>query len=72
MISLVGAVCVAFVPYGGWLVIPLGFHLGGCVGDLWFLGMIARQPQGTVIEDLRTGVRFHRPAVWSGMLDSRL
>ncbi len=62
MISLVGALCVALVPLGGWLVIPLGIHLAGCIGDFWFLGMISRQPQGTLIEDLRTGTRFHRPA----------
>lgn len=62
VISLVGALCVAFVPLGGWLVAPLGFHLGGCVADLWFLGLLARQPKGTLFEDFETSVRFHRPA----------
>jgi hypothetical protein len=70
VISLVGAFCVAFVPYGGWLVAPLGFHLGGCIGDLWFLGLVARQPRGTLLEDTRTGVRFHRPAARERVLDS--
>ena len=62
-ISLVGGLCVALVPYGGWLVLPLGFHLGGCVGDLWFLGIIAIQPRGTLLEDTMTGVRLHRPVL---------
>ncbi len=70
VISLVGALCVAFLPLGGWLVAPLGFHFGCCVGDLWFLGLLARQPKGTLLEDLETGVRIHRPAA-RVMLDSR-
>lgn len=69
-ISLLGAFCVALVPQGGWLVAPLGFHLGGCIGDFWFLGMIARQPRGTLLEDTRTGVRFHRPVFRGAVLDS--
>lgn len=36
-LSLIGALIVARVPYGGWFVVPLGLHLGGCIGDLWFL-----------------------------------
>ena len=63
IISSVGAVCVAFVPLGGWLVIPLGVHLGGCIGDIWLLGIIARLPRNTVLEDLATGVRIVRPLV---------
>lgn len=62
IISLVGALCVAFAPFGGWLVVPLGAHLGGCIGDLWFLGILSRHPRGTLLEDLKTGVRFHYPA----------
>lgn len=62
VISLVGVICVAFVPYGGWLVAPLGLHLAGCIGDLWFLALIFRQPQLTRFEDLKTGVRMFHPA----------
>ena len=49
VVSLLGALCVAFVP------------LGGCIGDIWFLGIIARLPRGTILEDLTTGVRFISP-----------
>jgi hypothetical protein len=61
IISLVGALLVAYLSLGGWLVVPLALHLGGCIGDLWIAGMLLLQPGGTVVEDLRTGVRFHRP-----------
>jgi hypothetical protein len=60
-ISLLGALWVAFLPLGGWLVVPLGVHLGGCVGDLWMLGLVLRQPTGTRVEDLKTGVRLYPP-----------
>jgi hypothetical protein len=63
LVSSAGALSVAFVPLGGWLVVPLGVHLGGCIGDIWFLGIIARLPQGTVLENLATGVRIMRPVV---------
>ena len=59
VISLLGGLAVAYLPYGGWLVLPLGLHLGGCVGDVWMLGVVLLQPRGTMIEDMRTGVRFH-------------
>ncbi|MDQ3327661.1 MAG: DUF3267 domain-containing protein [Chloroflexota bacterium] len=59
-ISLLGALAVAYLPYGGWLVLPLGLHLGGCIGDVWVLGVVLKQPRGTMIEDMKTGVRFHR------------
>ncbi len=63
VISLVGALCVAFVPLGGWLTVPVGAHLGGCIGDIWFLGIMARLPRGTLLEDLVTGMRIMRPVV---------
>jgi hypothetical protein len=62
LISALGAAAVAFLTYGGWLVVPLGIHLGGCIGDFWLLSLALQQPRGTLIEDLKTGVRFHRPA----------
>lgn len=58
-ISLLGGLAVAYVPYGGWLALPLGLHLGGCIGDVWVLTVVLAQPRGTMVEDMRTGVRFH-------------
>lgn len=57
-ITAVGAFCIA-LPYGGWLVVPLSIHLSFCVADIWFLGVIFRQPRNTLFEDLRIGVRLH-------------
>jgi hypothetical protein len=71
IISLIGALCVAFVPYGGWLAVPLGIHLGGCVGDLWVLGILARLPKGTTLEDLVTGACASCIRPSSVVLDSR-
>lgn len=51
---------IAVVPYGGWLVVPAAIHLGGCVGDFGMTAIVARQPLGTMVEDLKTGMRFHR------------
>jgi len=58
-LSLLGGLAVAYLPYGGWLVLPLGLHLGRCIGDFWVLGVVLMQPRGTLIEDMKTGVRFH-------------
>jgi hypothetical protein len=66
LLTVAGVLAVAWAPGGGWLVVPLGLHLGGCVGDFWLLSLAARQPPGTAIEDLRSGVRFHRPAADGG------
>jgi hypothetical protein len=60
-ISLLGALLVTLVPATGWLVVPLGIHLGGCVGDLWLTGLTLSQPRGTLVEDHRTGVVLLRP-----------
>lgn len=59
VLGLVCAVIVAFVPLGGWLVVPAALHLGGCVGDLALAWVAIRQPRGTLLEDIKTGVRFH-------------
>lgn len=61
LLSTLGALAVALLPWGGWLVVPLAFHLGGCVGDFWAVALVLRRPPGTVVEDLTTGVRFHLP-----------
>jgi hypothetical protein len=61
VISLVGALAIATLPWSGWLVVPLGFHFGGCVGDIWAVALVLRKPRGTLIEDLESGVRFHVP-----------
>lgn len=62
IVSLLGALVVAVAPVGGWLVVPLAAHLGGCIGDLWGTALTLRQPPGTLVEDLKTGMRFYRPA----------
>jgi hypothetical protein len=51
-----------FSPPGGYLVIPLAIHLAGCVGDVAATERVLRQPAGTGYEDLRDGIRFHRPS----------
>lgn len=61
VISLLGALVVAVAPAGGWLVVPLAAHLGGGIGDLWGTALTLRQPPGTLVEDLKTGMRFARP-----------
>jgi Putative zincin peptidase len=50
-----------FGPWGGYLILPLAFHLGGCVGDGFASRRVLREPPGTECEDLRDGIRFHRP-----------
>jgi putative zincin peptidase len=47
---------------GPFLVLPLAFHLAGCIGDADATLRLLRQPRGTRCEDLRDGIRFHRPA----------
>jgi hypothetical protein len=49
-----------FGPWGGYLIVPLAFHLGGCVGDGFAGWRVLREPPGTEFEDLRDGIRFHR------------
>jgi hypothetical protein len=51
-------IAVALAPFGGWLVLPSAVHLSGCAGDIAMVWVAARQPRGTTIEDLQTGVRF--------------
>jgi hypothetical protein len=62
LVSGVGAVWVGFLPLGGWLVAPIAVDLGGCVADLWVTVLVYRQPQGTLVENLKRGVRMRDPA----------
>ena len=61
VVSVVGALFVVVAPFGGALVLPLGIHVGGCVGDLWMAGLVLRQPRGTLIEDSINGAIFLPP-----------
>src|SRR5690349_3700712 len=59
IISVLGfAAC--FVAAGPVLFVPLALHLGGCTGDAVATWKVLRQPPGTIFEDLRDGIRFHR------------
>ena len=59
VISVLGFL-LCFGPWGGYLIVPLALHLGGCVGDLFACGRVLREHPGTEFEDLRDGIRFHR------------
>ena len=58
-ISVVGFL-LCFGPWGGYLIVPLAIHLGGCVGDGFAASRVVREPAGTHFEDLRDGIRFYR------------
>jgi hypothetical protein len=60
-ISIAGIAMMPFVSTGLLLVVPLAINFGGAVGDIWFVGLILRREPGTMIEDLKDGLRFHRP-----------
>jgi len=62
LISVVGFL-LCFGPWGGYLIVPLAIHLGGCVGDLFACGRVLRERPGTEFEDLRDGIRFHRKPI---------
>ncbi len=51
---------IAFLPMGGWLIIPAAVHLGGCIGDFWMSGKVLAQGGDLLFEDCTTGIRFHR------------
>lgn len=54
---------VAAMPWiGPGVVAVAALHLSGCAGDWVMLAVAARQPRGTLVEDLATGMRFHPPA----------
>jgi hypothetical protein len=58
-ISLLGFVA-CFSQWGGYLVVPLALHLGGCVGDGFAAWRVLCEPPETEFEDLRDGIRFYR------------
>jgi hypothetical protein len=53
---------VALLPHGGWLVVPAAMHLGGCIGDFAMTYIVARIAPGSLVEDLKSGMRFYLPA----------
>jgi len=59
VISVVGFL-LCFERWGGYLIVPLAIHLGGCVGDGFAFWRVLRERPGTEFEDLRDGIRFHR------------
>lgn len=58
-ISALGALA-CLTPAGLYLVVPLAIHFAGCVGDFTASLRLLREPRGTLCEDLRDGIRFHR------------
>jgi hypothetical protein len=59
VISVLGFL-LCFGPWGGYLIVPLAIHLGGCVGDFFACGRVLHEPADTEFEDLQDGIRFHR------------
>lgn len=55
------AALIAFGPHSAWWVVPFSIHLSGGVGDAWLCWAALTEPRGTLVEDLREGVRVHRP-----------
>jgi len=55
------AVAIALFPFGGWLVLPAAMTFAGAIGDIAMAIIVARQPPGTLVEDLKSGMRFHPP-----------
>lgn len=60
VISALGALA-CLTPVGLYLVVPLAIHFAGCIGDFSASFRLVREPRGTLYEDLRDGIRFHRP-----------
>lgn len=60
VVSIAGVFYVALAPYGGWLVMPMGFYFGNWIPALWYSAVVFRQPTGVLCEDLEHGIRFHR------------
>src|SRR5260370_1841534 len=52
IISVVGFL-LCFEPWGGYFIVPLGIHLGGCVWGFFACWRGLRGPPGTELEDLR-------------------
>jgi hypothetical protein len=60
VVSSLGAAWVAMGPFGKELVPALALHLGGCIGDLWIVGLILKEPAETTFEDRPDGVILRR------------
>lgn len=61
VITVVGLLLMPLTGLGWWLAVPLAINFGGAVGDFWFVGLLALRPAGTLIEDLKDGLRFYYP-----------
>lgn len=61
VVNLGLVVLLLFGPHPAWWVVPLAMHLSGCVGDAWLCWAALHEMRGTMIEDLRGGMRVHRP-----------
>jgi hypothetical protein len=59
VVSLLG-ILASLGPWAGYLIVPLAFHLGGCIGDGFAGWRVLREPPGTECEDVRDGIRFYR------------
>lgn len=59
VLGVATALVVAFAPMGGWLVLPAAVHAAGCIGDFVMILIVLRQPSGTLVEDMKSGMRFH-------------
>ena len=70
VISVLGIVLMPFVDDGLLLVLPLAINFGGAIGDVWMAGMLIQREPGTMIEDLKDGLRFYPPARDPGQADS--
>lgn len=63
LVSVAGALTIALVGHAAdWLILALAMHLGGCIGDFWGTVLTLRHPPGTMIEDIKTGIRFFPPS----------
>lgn len=60
-ISALGMLAMIVTPWGLWIIFLLAMNFGGSIGDISMTWLVARQPAGTMVEDMKDGVRFHYP-----------
>ena len=60
LIISVAGFALAFASFGGYVVVPMALHLSGCTGDFIASSRVLGEPDGTLYEDLRDGIRFWR------------
>jgi hypothetical protein len=59
VVNVVGAaLMLPPTPLRWMLVLPLGLHLGGCIGDWWMTCVIAKLPRETLFEDTPEGFLY--------------